>query len=127
VPAGVLIGGGVLLVALIAAGGVAVFRSRRQAPLGEELLLELERAFARCGRPLAAGTTLAALEGRFHREPMAAGYIRAIRLSRFSPEPATATSTERRAMRRSLGDGFGRLGRLRALLALPPWLHRAPR
>jgi transglutaminase-like putative cysteine protease len=108
------------LLALIAtAAGVRAGR-RRAAPDAEKLLVELERAFARCGRPLTSAVTLASLEQRFSSEPEAAGYIRAIRLARFAPAAPTVTAAQRRALRRQLRVGLGASGALRALLALPP-------
>ncbi|MGO9898888.1 MAG: transglutaminase-like domain-containing protein [Solirubrobacteraceae bacterium] len=108
------------LLALIAAvAGVKAGR-RRAAPDAEKLLVELERAFARCGRPLTSAVTLASLEQRFSSEPEAAGYIRAIRLARFAPAAPTVTAAQRRALRRQLRVGLGASGALRALLALPP-------
>jgi transglutaminase-like putative cysteine protease len=91
---------------------------------GDRLVAELERALARSGRPLAPGTTLAALEERFRSSPDAAGYIRALRVSRYAGTPAQPTAAQRRALRARLADGLGWSGRLRALWALPP--RRAP-
>lgn len=111
-----------LAFALVLSGGVLwVLGARRAGAGGQALLDELERAFARCGRPLAREVTLAELERRTRDTPDAAGYIRAIRLARFAPQAAPPTVVQRRAMRRQLRAGLGILGGLRALLALPPY------
>jgi len=84
-------------------------------------LAELECAFARCGRPLEGGATLALLERRLADSPAAADYVRELRLARYAaasihpPSPA-----QRRALRGRLARGRGPIGRLRALWALPP-------
>ncbi|MGO9754565.1 MAG: transglutaminase-like domain-containing protein [Solirubrobacteraceae bacterium] len=108
------------LLALIVALASAKARRRRRAPDSEKLLAELERAFARCGRPLSAAVTLASLEQRFSSEPDAAGYIRAIRLARFAPDAPPVRTQQRRALRRALSSELGVPGAVRALLALPP-------
>ncbi len=109
------------IAALLALLALAVRASTRfTAPSGDELLAELERALARCGRRLSGGVTLAALERRFRASPDAAGYIRAIRLVRFRGAGDLPTQAQRRALRAQLGAGLGPLGRLRAWWALPP-------
>jgi transglutaminase-like putative cysteine protease len=100
---------------------------RRPEPTGEELVSELERALARCGRPVPGGATLASLERRFHSSPAAAAYVRAIRLARFGDGEHLPTPAQRRALRAHLGDGLGVTGRLRAMWALPPLLPRLGR
>ena len=111
-----------LAIALVLVGGFMwALGARRAAAGGQALLDELERAFARCGRPLARDVTLSELERRARGEPDAAGYIRAIRLARFAPHAPRPTAVQRRAMRRQLRAGLGFLGRLRALVALPPY------
>jgi hypothetical protein len=111
--------GAALVIGALALLGVLVLRTR---PLrSDELLIaELERAFARTGRPLAAGVTLAALEHRLRGSPEAAGYIRVVRLERYGGAPEATSAGQRRALRAELGAGLGPLGRLRALWALPP-------
>jgi protein-glutamine gamma-glutamyltransferase len=94
----------------------------RPAPDTDDLLAELERALARTRRPLQAQTTLAALEHRFRDSAAAAGYIRALRLIRYSGAEQKPTAHGRRALRAQLRDGLGVSGRLRALWALPPRL-----
>jgi hypothetical protein len=59
-----VLGGLASLLALAAAALLWVWL--RAEPTGEELVEELERALARCGRPINDGVTLAALEHRFH-------------------------------------------------------------
>jgi hypothetical protein len=93
----------------------------------EDLVDELERALARSGRPLADGVTLATLERRFRSSPTAAGYVRALRLSRYAGGSARPTAAQRRALRRQLRFGLGLSGRMRALWALPPRPRTGPR
>jgi transglutaminase-like putative cysteine protease len=112
------IGGGALLAAALALG-VGAGLTRRAHPRGDPLV-ELERALARTGRPLRDGVTLAVLERRFADSPEAAGYIRALRLRRYSDGGAVPTPAGRRAVRTELRAGLGHAGRLRALWALPP-------
>ena len=52
--------------------------------------------------------------------PAAAGYVRALRESRYRDEPSHPTRAQRRGLRSELGRGGGILGRLRAWWALPP-------
>jgi hypothetical protein len=99
----------------------ATLLGTRPLQSNELALAELERAFVRTGRPLAAGVTLASLEHRFRFSPEAAGYIRGLRLERFGGALDSApTAQQRRALRAELGTGLGPLGRIRALWALPP-------
>jgi transglutaminase-like putative cysteine protease len=114
----------VLAVLVVAALALARYLARRRAAAGEMLLAELERAFARCGRPLDGGVTLAELERRLSSSPGAARYVRAIRLGRFSSAGPAPTLEQRRALRAHLRAGLGALGWLRALLALPPGVPR---
>jgi len=86
----------------------------------DALLVELERALARSGRPIADGVTLAALERRFRTAPQAAAYIRALRMARFGGDAELPTLGQRRALRAQLRAGLGVGGALRALWALPP-------
>jgi hypothetical protein len=101
--------------------------SRSAALDSDALLAELERALARSGRPISDGVTLAALERRFRSSPEAAGYVRALRLARFSGERTLPTLRQRRALRAQLRAGLGLAGALRALWALPPRPERARR
>lgn len=94
----------------------------RPAPSADELVAELERALARTGRPLQDGVTLAALERRFRNVPLAAGYIRSLRLARYGGATGRPSVPERRALREQLREGLGLAGRVRALWALPPRL-----
>ncbi len=114
----------VALVLLAALAGAALLRARRRQPRQpDQLLFELERAMARCGRPLAPGTTLASLEHRFRSSAQAASYVRAIRLRRYGGAAAPRDPAGRRALRAQLRHGLGALGALRAFWALPPRLH----
>jgi transglutaminase-like putative cysteine protease len=103
--------------------GWAVWTLTRPVGSTEQLIAELELALERTGRPLHDGVTLAALEDRYRFTPDVAGYIRALRLSRYGGRPTAPDRAQRRALRRELGLGLGPLGRLRALRALPPRLH----
>jgi len=103
--------------------GWAAWVLTRPAGSTEQLIAELELALERTGRPLHDGVTLAALEDRYRFTPDVAGYIRALRLSRYGGRPTAPDRAQRRALRRELGLGLGPLGRLRALRALPPRLH----
>jgi hypothetical protein len=85
-----------------------------------ELLAELERAWRRCGRPVADGVTLVALEQRLRSSPEAAAYVRAIRIERYGGSGEPPSAAQRRALRAQLAFGLGPAGRLRALWALPP-------
>ncbi len=91
-------------------------------PTDEELLAELERAFARCGRDVPSGTTLAELERRLRGSPEAQAYVRALRDSRFAGSSQRPSVQQRRALRRQLRAGLGLAGRARAAWALPPRL-----
>jgi hypothetical protein len=110
------------LAAIVLAGAAALMIAlrRRRPPAGEELVAELERALARSGRPIAAGTTLAALEQRLRSSPEAAAYVRALRMARFGGTRALPTPAQRRALRAHLANGLGLAGAIRALWALPP-------
>ena len=96
---------------------LGVRRWRRGAP---PALSELERALRRTRREPAPGTTLHALEPRFAATPAAAGYVRALRESRYRDAPRHPTRAQRRGLRSELGRGAGLLGRIRAWWALPP-------
>ncbi len=120
-------GGGISAAALIAlAAAIAllafVLRAtvRLRDPTNDELLAELERAFARCGRRMQPGTTLAALEQRLRGAPEAEAYVRMLRLSRFAGAAGRPSVAQRRALRRQLRTGLGVAGLARALWALPP-------
>jgi transglutaminase-like putative cysteine protease len=108
-------------VALTLATGLLVRRRRRRPARGaDRLLAELERALRRTGRAPAQGVTLRQLEQRFHDAPEAAAYVRTLRLARYAGGDPHVTLRQRRALRTELGQGLGLVGRLRALLALPP-------
>lgn len=94
------------------------FRGGQAGP--EELVAELERALARCGRPASGGVTLHGLERRFRESPGAARYLRRLRLARFGAVTELPTGPERRALRAQLASGLGMTGWIRAWWALPP-------
>jgi len=120
-PTGLMIA--VVLAVVLAALMLALRAGRGAGRADENLLIELERALRRSGRPAGDGVTLVELERRFESSEGAAGYVRAIRLERFSGAGARPTREQRRALRAQLAAGGGIAGRLRALWALPP---RAP-
>jgi hypothetical protein len=126
--AGWLIAGGVVGALLAVLAAVAVSLRGRRPPAPDTLVAELERALTRAGRPLAGGTTLAALEDRFQASPEASAYVRAIRVGRFGPGGAPPTTEQRRALRAQLWAGLGPGAAVRALWALPPgWPRRSRR
>jgi Flp pilus assembly protein TadB len=86
----------------------------------EQLVVELERALARCRRPATGGVTLHALERRFGDSPGAVRYLRRLRLARFGAGNELPTGPERRALRAQLASGLGVTGWIRAWWALPP-------
>jgi hypothetical protein len=117
--------GGAAAVALLGWGGwwlVSRHHARRSRG-GDRLppeLAELERALRRTGRRLPPGTTLLQLEGRYAHNPEARAYVRALTARRYGGGGAGPTGVQRRALRRELAGGFGPVGRVRALWALPP-------
>lgn len=114
----------VAIVAGIAMLGALALGTRPLAR-GEVMVAELERALARCRRPLSEGATLAGLERSLGTTSEAAAYVRALRLQRFAGAGEPPTPRQRRALRAHLGAGLGPLGRLRAAWALPPRRLRA--
>jgi transglutaminase-like putative cysteine protease len=100
--------------------GLAFAGVRRRRAGAPPALSELERALRRTRRAPGPGTTLHALELRFSRTPAAAGYVRALRETRYRDTPRHPTRAQRRGLRSELGRGSGLLGRLRAWWALPP-------
>ena len=114
----------VLSMAAIAAAAsglalMAVLLLRRlQGP--DALVAELERAFARTGRPLEPEDTLASLERRLGATPAAAQYVQALGRARFAAAGVPPSVQERRALRAALAAGLGPVGWLRAWWALPP-------
>jgi MYXO-CTERM domain-containing protein len=109
-----IVAGALALIVLVL---LALRRRRAGAP---PALSELERALRRTRRQPAPGTTLHALEARFSATPAAAGYVRALRESRYRDSPSHPTRAQRRGLRSELGRGAGLLGRIRAWWALPP-------
>ena len=106
--------------AVLAVVGLLVLAWRRWRRGAPPALTELERALRRTRRVPAPGTTLHALELRFASTPAAAGYVRALRESRYGDHPTHPTRAQRRGLRSELGRGTGLLGHLRAWWALPP-------
>jgi protein-glutamine gamma-glutamyltransferase len=94
---------------------------RRGSARPDELLAELEAAFARCGEPIRTGETLSQLEQRVSMTDPAAGeYVARLRGARYGGVERLPTHAQRRAIRACLAVGRGTAGRFRALLALPP-------
>ncbi len=83
-------------------------------------IAELERALWRTGRDLPADLTLAQLERRLGSSDAAKGYLRSLSARRYGPGGPAPSAAERSGLRRELAAGLGRLGRVRALWALPP-------
>src|SRR5258708_5931219 len=100
--------GEVALIAVLVLGGLALaaFLTRPLGP-GESELAELERAFARAGRPLGRDTTLLGLERRLAASPDAARYVRALRVARFGEAAERPSKRARRALRAQLRMGLG--------------------
>ena len=97
-------------------------RHRRGTP-GDAQLAELRSALERMGHDVPPRTTLAALERRLRSlvGPAAARYVGQLRARRYGPPGRAAPGrADRAALRRELARSGGRLGRFRALLALPP-------
>jgi hypothetical protein len=109
---------GALALALLA--GFALRLRRPSSVETDRLLMELERALSRSGRPLSPGATLAQIEHSFRSAPAAAAYVRALRLARYGSGAEPPTAAGRRAVRERLAEGLGVTGRVRALWALPP-------
>ena len=97
-------------------------RGRQGSPL-DRAIAELEAALRRSGRPAPPGTTLRQLEQRLGGSPEAAAYLRALRAGRYAVAAPLPTAAQRRALRRELAAGLGFTGRVRAFLALPPWVR----
>jgi Transglutaminase-like superfamily len=122
-----------VLVALVALASLALLtlwwlvRATKPLASGEARVAELERALARCRRPVGGGATLAGIESRLSGSAEASGYVRALRLARFAGGHPLPTARQRRALRRQLGLELGPLGALRALWALPPRRPRSRR
>jgi len=117
------------LAALLLAGALAFgVRVRRRRALGPERLVtaeiaELRGALERLGWDVSPATTLLELERRLAAAagPCAASYARTLRDCRFDRQGGNPPGpADRRALRRALGTTAGPLGRLRALIALPP-------
>ncbi len=107
--------------ALGLAGGLALAGLRlRPLESVEARVVELERAFARTGRPLAPGTTLTMLEHQMAGAPLARAYVHALVLQRFADVEMAPTTSQRRALRAELREGLGLSGAARAWWALPP-------
>ena len=109
-----------IVAAALALIGLVLLGWRRWRAGAPPALSELERALRRTRREPAPGTTLHALEARFSATPAAAGYVRALRESRYRDEPRHPTRAQRRGLRSELGRGAGLLGHIRAWWALPP-------
>jgi hypothetical protein len=103
-------------------GGRGGSRGRHGSPL-DRAIAELEAALRRSGRPAAPGTTLRQLEQRLGGSPEAAAYLRALRAGRYAVAAPLPTAAQRRALRRELAAGLGFTGKVRAFLALPPWVR----
>ncbi len=139
--AGAPLGSGVGVIAAAVAAALALLLAgvcwagtlRIERTLGghaDGAVRELARGLSRVGRTVAPGTTLAELERQLERSygPAAGRYVALLRLRRYSPsaDPRRPSAHDRRLLRRALCAGRGPLAYIRALLALPPGLPRAP-
>ncbi len=109
-----------LIVLLVLAGAGIVITRPLHRPELEDLVAELERAFARTGRPITPEVTLNEIEHRLEGTPGAEAYVRRLRHARYADEAQLPTAGERRALRTALRSGLGIVGALRALWAVPP-------
>ena len=119
-------GAGLVVAAVIGAvlivAAALLVRRRRIAPVragADGELAELLRALQRSGRPPPPQLTLAALAARY-AGTAAQDYVHALAAARYGYGEARPTGAQRAALRRELGAGLGRRGRLRAWWALPP-------
>jgi hypothetical protein len=118
-------GGLAALLALVLLGSLV--RHMLLAGEPERLLVELERAFTRTGRPLVPQCTLTQLEHRMDGSPQAQAYVRTLAHARYSAEPGLPTAAQRRALRGYLRAGLGVSGAVRAFWALPPLFSQLKR
>jgi hypothetical protein len=120
---------GALLVVIVAVAALYALRRRSRRPVGtgDPDLDELERALARTGRAPAPSTTLAEIERSLATSQQSRAYLRALSERRYGAGGPPPAPSARAALRRDLAVGLGRLGRLRAWLALPPRLTRGRR
>jgi len=95
---------GLVLVSAAVAFALRRRALRRRDPDPDLLVAELERAFARCGRPLAPGTTLAGIERALASAPDAAAYVARLQAARFATGPRVErpNASERRALRSAI-------------------------
>ena len=119
---------GLVAAILVAAPVVFLRRMRRRRPgspaeLAEAQAIELQDAVGRLRMPLAAGTTLRALERRLRGNggPRAAAYAPpACGSAAMTPVPRSRRAQPSAGARRALSAGLGLRGRLRGWLAMPP-------
>ncbi|MFP5364655.1 MAG: transglutaminase domain-containing protein [Thermoleophilia bacterium] len=120
--AAVVVGAIGVVVATVAVALLVRRRRRRRtapAPGDDADVEELLRALRRTGRPTPPQLTLTALARRYAGTP-AQDYVRAVADARYGYGRAGPTSAQRAVLRRELGAGLGRGGRMRAWWALPP-------
>jgi transglutaminase-like putative cysteine protease len=117
-----------VVLVLLGGAGLVVYsllhaRRHHRAEVVDAQLAELEAALRRMGHDVKPDTTLTALERRLTRlvGPAAGRYAALLRERRYGPNGARGPGrSDRAALRRELGAAGGHLGRIRALLALPP-------
>jgi hypothetical protein len=98
-------------------------RRHRRATPADAQLAELQSALRRMGHDVPPRTTLSALERRLRTivGPAAARYVASLKDRRYGPPGSDPPGRhDRAALRRELAASGGRLGRVRAFLALPP-------
>jgi len=118
----------VLVLAALAIAGLWLYSlvhdpRRRRGSAEDAQLAELRAALRRTGHDVPPQMTLSMLERRLRTlvGPAAARYAASLRARRYGPPGSEPPGrAERAALRRELAASGGRLGRLRALLALPP-------
>jgi transglutaminase-like putative cysteine protease len=128
-PPRALIAAGVLVVLLLLAGGLLLWRLRRlrdRRPPVDVALEELRGALARTGRAASPDVTLQVMLRRFRNTP-AEPYLRVLQQARYGGADVAPTPAMRAALRKELTLGLGPAARLGAWRAIPPMAPRPSR